>query len=326
MMHKSLPAAIALKPGEIIIAIDKPENKVMMAEILGVAHMKGYNDIRFIAVEKTPDWNFQLAKLLWTCYKLARYDKIYSFDVDSIPTKNIFYGYNRIGLDGIAVYSFTKRLRLDNLSDLIRYIFYRYRVATSSYVFSGNYWIDRKAFFEIVNEQEYKAISNGVDTYLTEKITEFGGKYKVVTDKKIGVKCMTLQNEDYPWRQFQDGLWLGANVEKWASLREWQRKKRDFTKLRSKPQLLLNAPSIIIKGLLALLSYKILDDPIGYVYVKAFIYQHPHLLKGYKWARANENSEIVKAAKAMNLNEWGFQGAKIVRQIPGLTIAGTGSS
>lgn len=307
-MHRSIPAAIALCPAEIIIAVDAPMKESLRDEIIELAMRNDYdNPFRFLEVEKTSDWNFHLAKILWLAYRMAENDKIYSFDVDSIPTKNVLEGLKQIGNDGIAVYSFTKRLRLKNLSDLIRYAFYRYRVLTTDYVFSGNYWIDRKAFFEIVNEQEYRAIRNGVDTYLTEKLAK-DGKFTIVTSKKIGVSCLSLQNEDLPWRQFQLGMWVGANAPAWRHAREERRKRR----ARRHP-----TPKSIID--------KLLDNPILFIYLKALVYQHPHLLKGYRWARANPGHDAVKVAASMGEYEWGYQGGKYLKEIPGIEIKGTGA-
>ena len=173
-LHKSLPAAIKLNPGEIIMAVDAPVSGLFHDEIMALASANNYHNLKIVAVEKTSDWNFQLAKIVWACYREVKYDAIYSFDVDSIPTKHVLEGLAQIGKDGVAVYSFTKRLRLKNLPDIIRYFFYRYRVWTTDYVFTGNYYIWRPFFYDIVVESEYRKIINGVDAYLTEKLIKVG--------------------------------------------------------------------------------------------------------------------------------------------------------
>lgn len=169
---------------------------------------------------------------------------------------------------------------------------------------------------------------NGVDTYLTQKLLK-QKRYRITTDKAIGVKAMTLQNEDYEWRQFQLGIWVGANLEKWASDR---RKRRLLQRQRTWKEhiaLVKKDPTLIMRFIfLVALKYamqRILDEPTAYIWLKTFIYQHPYLMKGYKWALKHEDHEVVKLARTMDEYEWGFEGARHIRGLGVVEVEGTGA-
>lgn len=318
-LFKVIPAAIKLGPAEIIIGLDYPASQRIVQRVEEIAKKKNYvGKLQFVVVEKTSDWHFPLAKVVWQCYKAAHHDRIFSFDVDSVPVSSVLEGLDKVGVDNIAIYSFTKRLRINNMSDLIRHIFYRIRVMRSEYVFSGCYWVYRPFFFDTVDEHEYRDIYNGVDTYLTAKILR-EGKYRIVTSKKIGVKCMTLQNEDYPWRQFQVGIWLGADDFRWFGDMQ---KRREIRKMRNDR----NPARKIASNVLHFPLWDLDTHMVLYVYVRSFMYQHPYLIKGYKWAKANPLHEVVKQARQMDLNTWQFQGGKLMSKIEGLQLKGTGAA
>jgi len=311
-----------LEPSEIIIAIDAPESPRLVERIKQISFEYDYANIRILPMPKRLEWNFQLANIVWHCYQEAKYDRILSFDVDSILTRNVLLGLNDIGKNEVAVVSFTKRLRIKNLSDLIRHFFYRLRVHSTDYVFSGIYWVYRPYFFDTIDLDKYKSLKNGVDTFLTNQILR-QGQYTIITRKEIGVKCMTLQNEDYPWRQFQLGIWMGANDDRWAGNIEERKKIRARTKvIRRHP--IKTARNIASK----ILHFRLWDldrHLVLYVYLKAFLYQHPYLLKGYKWAKTNPDHEVVKLARGMDQYEWGYLGGKFISAIEGIELKGTGA-
>lgn len=310
---KSLPSAFKLNPTEIIIGLDKINGMVSERLIRRIEELQqkyGYRNLKILTIEKTTDWKFQLAKIMWNAYGIAQFDRILSFDVDSILSSNVLKGLDQIGQDNVAVLSFTKRLKLSNPSELIRYIFYRIRVRTSDYVFSGVYWIWRPYFFDIVQEEKYKQIRNGIDTFLTEECIS-QGKYRIITRKEIGVKALTLQNEDLPWRQYQLGVWLGANERSWKELRRKQREERyKVMNLEQKERM---------KGTITkVIHYKLWDfdnHVIVFILIRGFAYQHPYLVKGYKWAKNNSKHDIVKKAQTMTRWEWEYLGSELFSQM-----------
>ena len=213
-MMESLQSALALNPEEIINGLDEPVSSRILKRI---EHIKNLYDndtpVRTVVVKKTRDWNFHLAHLTWEMYKASSNDKMLHFDIDTVLKKQVMLGFDQIGKNQIAIISFTKRFRIKNLSELVRFLFYRLRVRMVDYVFSGTYWMFKPYFFEISDLTEYKNIRNGIDTYITAKM--YGqDKFKIITRKEIGAKMLTIANEEYDWRQFQDGIWYFANKNK----------------------------------------------------------------------------------------------------------------
>jgi hypothetical protein len=323
-MEKSLPSAIKLNPDELIIGLDYPESQRIMNKACRICNELNFKNIRIISAEKNPDWNFQLANLIWKCYNLAKNDIILSFDVDSILRKEVLLGLDQIGHDNIAVVSFTKKLRIKTLGELVRYVFYRLRVKQSDYVFSGVYWIYRPFYFANIELEKYMKIYNGVDTIMCEQILE-KNTHKIITRKEKGVNALSPQNEDLPWRQYQTGVWLGANEQyfKINRLKRIEKRKQDFvirkkmslerardTKSRLARIARLKLAEIRIKLAEKYINNKIEASPIFYVLVKTIVYWHPYLLLGYMFAKKNPENEAVMIAKTMKEMEWGYTGSK----------------
>lgn len=308
-MDKSIPSAIRLNPGELIFATDEPVRTEVVDKIKAICAKHNFTDFEIFTFPRDDSWGFQLANVIWHCYHLAKYDRIFSFDIDSIVRDNIMSGYDIVGKDNVAVCSFTKKLRIKSYAELQRYIFYRMRVRQSDYVFSGIYWIYRPFFFDVIKEDEYKKIINGVDTFLTNEVRE-NGKYKIVTLKSIGCDCLDVQNEDYPWRQFQTGVWIFAN-------QQYHTRGQLFRKMPS----LRNIKNFRLKYMKSIVRYILftplfmISGPKSFVIVKAFMYCHPHLIQGYMWAQKHNQHEAVNLAKTMTYDEWGYNGGKIIQSI-----------
>lgn len=304
-LKKSLPSAIKLNPDEIIIGVDKPLSSKLYKRIIDLT-ANIFSNWRIIEVERSPEWKFQLAKVVWECYTQAKHDTILSFDVDSVLRKEVLLGLDDIGADHVAVLSFTKKIRIKNIRELIRYIFYRIRVMQNDYVFSGVYWVNRPYFFDTIPKEKYMKIINGVDTILCNEVLE-QKKYKIITRKEIGISALDIQNEDLEWRQFQTGIWIGAN-----SIVPIHRTKRklNWNKITPKKMVIY-----IIKVLTLRFIEWALQKPNAFIHIKAFIYGHPYLVKGYYWAIENKDSESVKMAKSMNYNDWGFTGSTYLPKI-----------
>lgn len=315
---KALPSALKLNPNEMIVGIDAPASERLVNRIKKIQSQYSYSNLRVLSVEKTPDWNFQLANIMWHAYESAQYNKILSFDVDTILTKTVMIGLNDIGKDYVAVLSFTKRLRISNLSELIRYISYRMRVARSDSVFTGLYWIYKPYFFDFTVKSEYQKIYNGIDTYLVHNIPKT--KYRLVTRKEIGSIMLTPANEEKPWRQFQVGVWISANDERMRDVRRELRKQRWQKPSKAVREKIRDAASKLIH-----VKYWDLDRFLSLnVYVTAFCWQYPYLLKGYKWAKANSEAEVVKLASKMSLYEFEMLGSKYFGNIMDWGVKGTG--
>lgn len=316
-MDKSIPSAIAFNPGELIFACDEGMDHRVHAKIIELVKKYGFTNYKVKFFPRDSDWGFQLANVIWNCYKMAKYDKILSFDVDSSLRKEAMIGYDIIGQDRVAVCSFTKKLLIKNILDLHRFIFYRFRVWQSNYVFSGIYWVYRPYYFENVNKDDFMKIRNGVDTFLTNSIME-KGIHKIVTRKEMGCDCHDYQNEDYPWRQFQTGVWMHANQEiAMASKILKLNRKYQLSKLRNVTKTglacLLDVPIGIISKLFKLRTSQY--APLLFTVVKSFMYAHPYLLSGYRWAGKHPDHEAVKLAKTLTYDEWGYRGGEVMKLI-----------
>lgn len=311
LFKKSILSAINLNPDELILGVDYPFNLELKKQILELVEQTGYNKLRFIEVEKSSDWNFQLAHVIWECYKKTSYDYIFSFDIDSTVRKIVLSGLKWIGEDHVAVVSFTKRMPINSITKLIRHIFVRIRVWQSDFVFSGCYWVYRPYYFDSIKKNMLQKIHNGVDGILVEE-TLSQRKYKLITKKEKGVRCYTIGNEDMDWRQFQDGIWYFGN---WRTLMK-QRKKRYFE--RNKGLIQKRNTSFFAKIQLNLNKRKfeiIETNPIIFILIKAFAYQHWNMLRGFLWAKSNSNSDCVKKAKTVDKEAWGLFGSKYLPKL-----------
>lgn len=209
-MLECLPSVFALRPSELILALDAPSSERIARRAEELAEKHGFHGLRIIAVPRSSEWNMQLAKVVYETYSQASSDYILCFDVDTVLTDNVLLGLEEIGRGQIACISFTKNLLQRNLSDAIRNFFYRRYVRRAKMAFAGLYWIYRPYYYELVREQEFKKIYNGIDSFLVQKILT-QEKYRLVTRKEAGCDCMTYESNDYPWRQFQEGYWYSAH-------------------------------------------------------------------------------------------------------------------
>lgn len=292
--EKSIPSAIALGPDDLLIGVDEPADESLLALISRLCAEQSFTNYRILPVPKSDKWRLQLANVIWHCYLECRNDRILAFDVDSVLRPAVLHGLGLVGRDGNAVVSFTKRLLVRNLGDLVRYAFYRLRVMRDSYVFSGTYWIFRPHYFKDVDIDGMQTIENGIDTYMVKRISAMG-RHRILTLKEMGVDCMDMQNGDYPWRQFQDGIWYYANKDTYMELRKQSRARENSIK------------SIIRKPLDRYLALVII--------LKSATCCHPWLFRGWFWARQNPDHPAIRAARGTELDEWSTTGSKHVKAI-----------
>ena len=289
---KSIPSAVRLKPSEIVIGMDAPVSKYTLKFVNEIFGGMSFRNYRILQVPRSDQWNFQLANVIWHCYKACKNDKILAFDIDSILRPSVLKGYDMIGENGNAVVSFTKKLLIEGASDMIRYAFYRYRVRTISFVFSGIYWIWRPYYFEDVSLKVLQEIQNGIDSCMNKCIVN-RGRHNVITLKDIGVDCLDMQNEDIPWRQFQDGIWLYAHPEAIGAYR--QEALHDTSRNRA------------LKALNRVIPVTVL--------ARTICTQHPWVLRGWRWAKSHKDHETVRMAGRLPIHEWIFMGAENVKAI-----------
>lgn len=282
--RNAIPAAIALNPSEMIVGIDDGPNADDLTEYIR-SQAGNFENLRVVNVPPSSEWRFPLANVIWHCYKACNNNPILVFDIDTILRPTVIKGLELIGRDNVAVVSFTKRLFCRTVGDYIRYMSYRLSVMRSSYVFAGTYWVWRPYYFDAVDRDGMSKIINGFDAYMIYAINK-DGRYSITTLKDVGVKCLDYENEYYPWRQFADGVYWGANSH---------------------------------NKLIPRIAYTVRMLQHIVLYNKRWMW------RGYRWAVRNYNSTACQAARhATDVNEWAMRGGSRFFRDMGWERQGTG--
>lgn len=265
---KSIPSAIALNPSEMIVGIDGDPGADELTDY--IQSLAGdFNGLRVVSIPRSGEWRFSLANVIWHCYKACNNDAVLVFDVDTVLRPAVMKGSTLVGHKNVAVVSFTKRFFSRTVGDYVRYISYRIHVRRSTNVFAGTYWLWRPYYFDAVDRDGLSRIVNGIDTYMVYAIGE-DGRYKILTLKDIGVNCLDYENEYYPWRQFADGVYWGANK-----------------------------PRAVIASILH----------AGFILCDSMAYNKWLTWKGYRWAWQNYGSDACQEARqAADVNDWCMRG------------------
>jgi len=218
MLPYSLASAILCGPDELIIGLDMPSTRIMDKSI-EIAKKMGYNGLQFLVIPPSTEWSFQLANIIWNGYKKAKHDIILSFDVDTVLyPKAIRKGLTVIhDRSDVAFVTFRKVMNIRSVLDLMRGVLYLFKKMGSRKPFTGLYFVNRQAYFQILTEEKMKFIKNGVDTILfTETLRQ--DKYTAIGLNDFGSFCLTRGNEEIPWRQFQVGVWMAAHSFEYMNL------------------------------------------------------------------------------------------------------------
>ena len=293
---KSIPSALALKPNEFIIGVDAPASDSLITYLEDIIK-KNSVDVTTRIVQTIPsnEWRMQLCNVMWNCYMQSSNDKILTFYADSVLRHNVLKGLYLVGNENNVIVSLTPKLLVKNLSDFIRHCFHKQRTRRNPST-TGLFWIYRPFYLQDMDIEEYKKIQNGADTWMYDRIYRIG-KHNVIPLKDIGSNSLDYENEDYPWRQFQVGVWFSANYN---SIRSDSIKKRQKIK-RSK--------------LHNLISRFIDHHPAFYVFLHAFLYQHIWVWRGFKWASKHQDHIAVQKARNISLNEYCYSGIEYIFKI-----------
>ncbi len=252
---RTFPYMLKLGADEIVICLDDPPNKKVEDCIRNTQHNlethgfpkgRGRTDVKVLYVGKNPEWGFHQAHVRRVGYQEAQHDLIFTLDVDVVVRPGVLKGLAHIGKNNIALASFNKLLNLKGPIDFFRSIEHQVRSRIlGRRGFTGLYWLYRPWYLELMPESLVKAIGNGEDTLLLYQLSK-QTKYHRIHFPEIGAYCLTPNQEDLPWRQFETGVWLAI----------WDRKGR----------LLNNTQRMFLRSIMS---------------------GHPHLLRGYFWAKRN---------------------------------------
>ena len=277
--EKSIPSAIALGPDELVVGIDVGSDDLAdytssLCERHGFA-----GRLSFVRVARSTEWRFHLANVMWHCYKASRNDAVLSFNIDSVLRRAALRGATVVGRNGVAAALVSKRILTRTPSDYVRFaaLSLRARTGTSAAASSGAYWLHLPWYFANVTRDGLAGISNGIDDYMLTQIVD-NGMHSIARITGTGVVSLDIENPDYPWRQFADGIWHGAN----SSPR------------RAGPRAALRQAALAM--------------------AKAAAYQRPHVARGWLWAMRHQDSEACRVARTTDFIDWVMDhGSKYVR-------------
>ena len=253
--ERSVPSALALGPDEFVVGIDDGGGADEAARFVG----------SLCAGARSPGWRFQLANAVWSRYEASRNDNVLVFDVDSVPRRSALHGASMVDRDGTAVVSMAKRILTRGPSEYVRHALMRLRARAGANAFAGTYWVRLPHYFAYVTGEVLAGISNGIE-HMAAAIRA-RGVHKIVSLPEVGGDSLDVQNPDYPWRQFADGVWHGAN----GSAR------------RAGPRAAGRAAALVA--------------------AKAVAYQRLHLARGWWWAMSHQDSEACGAVRESSIVE-----------------------
>jgi len=294
---RSISSALALNPNEFIIGIDAPASKSFIDYINKVTeaskhHSKTY--VRIIQTERSKSWNMHLSHVLWNCYLQCKNDYIYTFNADSVLKCDMLKGLEYIGKDNTAVVTMNARPCFKPRYT-IRYLFSRWRNRKNVGV--GTYWIFRPHYFEDMDQAKYSQIYNDTDVFTFKQMLK--KRSRVELYDVTATHNLDLENADYPWKQFQYGIWLYAN---YTSMRTMLQKQRNGHKKNNRLYQMIR---------------RIVDrHPILFLYLYAFQYQHMDVINGFRWAEKHEEHNAVKMARNTSNSEYMSNCILYTRDIP----------
>ena len=290
---KSLPAAAALRPDEIVIGVDSPPAAGLEGFLRGAAAGgEGGNGegeegppapCRIVAVARSEAWAMHPAHVVHECFGRCSTGTALLYNIDTVLRPAVLGGLDVVGRDGVAVVSYSLRLLTHDARSTARYWSYRVRARMRGASDTGTFWLHLPDYFEHVDASGYARVANGFDTYIYETFGA-GGRLRAVAVPTLGADCMDRENGDLEWRQFGYGVWQYAN--------------RDTAGGSG----LAAAAARLLGGRAGRRAVRLLAAVN--IAKHAAANGHPHSLGGWRWARANPRSEAVAAAASSSYSDW----------------------
>ncbi len=292
---KSIPAAIALKPDELVIGVDSPASEELLGFVKGLAERESFDGLRVVEVSRSAGWKFHLACVIWECYAECHNDAILLSNIDVVLRPAVLSGLERLRQDGAALVCFPEKMLVDGPRAAIKYMFVKRYLQTHDAP-SGVFWVDRPQMLEDVKLSRLKSIDNGIDTCIITTMMA-NEAHKSIYVREFAADSLDITNPDLPWRQFQKGVWLYASLERVQKERlERIRDSRTAWKRRLMDKLLYRFP----RARILLLS---------------FATQRPWIVRGYSWAQKHETHAAVTEAKRMTFDEYVMTGTRHIKDI-----------
>ena len=278
---RSLPAAAALGPDEIIVGIDSPPAAGLEGFLRGAAGAAAH--CRIVAVARSAEWAMHPAHVVHECFGRCSTGTALLYNIDTVLRPAVLGGLGMVGRDGVAAVSYSLRLLTYGARSTVRYWSHRVRARVRGAGLTGTFWLHLPDYFEHVDASGYARVLNGFDTYIHGA---FGaeGRPRAVALPALGADCMDRENGDLEWRQFGYGVWQYAN--------------RDTAGGSG----LAAAAARLLGGRAGRRAVRLLAAVN--IAKHAAANGHPHSLGGWRWARANPRSEAVAAAASSSYSDW----------------------
>ena len=304
---RSLPAAAALGPDEIVVGVDSPPAADLGAFLEGAAGggRAGPHACRVVPVPASREWAMHPAHVVHECFCSCRTETALLFNIDTVLRPAVLRGLDMVGRDGAAVASFSLRLLTRGARPTLRYWTSRVRARVRGAPNSGTFWLHLPHYFEHVDVSGYASISNGFDTYIHGSFPASAGGPRAVAVRTIGVDCMDRENGDLEWRQFGYGVWQYANRDTAGGSKTAVAARRALGGAAGRRAARMIAAANIAKH--------------------AVLNAYPYALKGWRWARDNPGSAAVAVAASVGYREWAmYHEAAQVRGLMDWPEQGTG--
>ena len=209
---KSLPSTAAPGPGEIAVGVDRTSGGAAerFVEEVRRQHRPG-GVLNMARVKRSDARRFHLGNAVWHCCMASLDDTVLVFGIVAILRAATIRGLEPAGRDGNAAVGTTKRILTRNIIEqTIRLASLRVRATTGANALAVLYLVHLPYYFAGVREAGVAFIANRLDDCTVTTIRA-DGIHRVVPLPGMGEDSLDLQNPNYPWRQFGDGIRHGTN-------------------------------------------------------------------------------------------------------------------
>ena len=295
---------LAPPPAELLFGVDEGSPPSLAAGLSSICTTHSYAGHRLVEVPRSPQFGFQLAHVVWRCILASAHDRILVSNADTSVLQPTMRGLREVGPDGPAFVSLTERWPANTPARMLRYAAYRRRIARAAAApFSGQFWSWRPAVTDVLAEEDFAGIRDGIDE-LVYNAVRGSGRYEARTYKEAGSRVHGDTHGAVPWVQFKSGLRMGARAQaRLARLRAGDRSEPGgYLRFMALPRRLRAPAAGAAYGALAAWG--------------AASTWAPHLWSGYRWAMRNPDHPAVRSAASMGLSEWVHTGAAHLEGVP----------
>jgi len=195
----SLPRILDLEPDEIIIILDRCNDKSKNV-IQTIIKKNGYvKRIKLLVRnDQTPDWKYRVAYLFREGFKATENDSILTMAADIVLDPKIKLSFSELNKNNVKLISFGLKYHPMDiqyfLKRLVSFLF-------PSKGFSGVFLFSKKAWLETENQNEVKKILKSQDTFLSNSIKR---KYQTrhIWSNTMHMRTRTTDSKD----QFMRGV------------------------------------------------------------------------------------------------------------------------